>query len=456
MIVANRLPVRRVVRRERTGWEISPGGLVTALTPILREREGSWVGWPGTHGRLDPFTHDGIRCRPVALTRSHLDEFYHGFSNETLWPLYHDGLRTPTFRRSWWRSYVEVNHHFTQAVAAALGPRSIVWVHDYQLQLVPGMLRSVRPDLTIGFFLHIPFPAEELFARLPWRREVLHGLLGADLIGLQTRLTARNFVRTARSFAGASGASGSTASVTFDGRQVRVAPFPISIDVAGFEALGNDPAVRAKAAQLRERIGAGRRIVLGVDRLDYTKGIDVRLRAVEEVLERGRLSTDDFCMIQVAVPSRERVPEYAQMRATIEQTVGRINGTFGVPGRVAVHYLHRNLPREDLAAYYLAADVMMVTPLRDGMNLVAKEYVATRTDGGGTLILSEFAGAAGELTRAVLVNPFDIDGVATALEGALGETPRAARDRMAALRRTVRRGDVYAWASDFLGALTRE
>ena len=451
VVVANRLPVRRVKRGSRSVWETSPGGLVTAMHPLLRERGGWWVGWDGTAGGASrSFRHRGISIRPVPLSGQELEGFYEGFSNESLWPLYHDALRTPEFHREWWRQYVEVNRRFTDAVLGLVSPGSTVWVHDYHLQLVPGMLRAAQPDLKIGFFLHIPFPALELFARLPWREEILEGLLGADVIGFQTKLMAQNFLRAARGYTDARGA-GST--LQLDSRRVRVLPFPISIDVSEFTSIAESDRTADRVATMHSRIGQGRKIILGVDRLDYTKGIDVRLRAFEESLARGDVRTADACMIQVAVPSRGGVDDYAAMRKSIEQMVGRINGEYGEPGRVAVHYLHRNLPREELIAYYRAADVMMVTPLRDGMNLVAKEYVATRTDDSGVLVLSEFAGAANELRQAVLVNPFDIDGVGSALTTALAMPAAEQRRRMRSLRKKVSAYDLYAWAESFLGAL---
>jgi trehalose 6-phosphate synthase len=453
VIVANRLPVHRAKQPGGKGdWQISPGGLVTAMRPVLTQCKGCWVGWAGGAEDVpEGLEYDGISLRSVRLSKSELDSFYTGFSNRTLWPLYHDGVRTPEFRRRWWRQYVEVNRRFADATAAALSPGDMVWVHDYHLQLAPAMIRERCPGVRIGFFLHIPFPAQELFARLPWRREILEGLLGSDVIGFQTILGAQNFARSCRRFTRARGAG---RELEFEGRRVRVGAFPISIDVANFERLAADPGVAKRRDQLRARAEAERRIVLGVDRLDYTKGIDVRLRAIEEVLRRGRLKADEFVFMQVAVPSRESAAEYVDMRSRIEELVGRINGEYGEPGKIPVQYMRRNLPHEDLAAYYLAADVMLVTPLRDGMNLVAKEYVATRTDNGGVLVLSEFTGAARELTRAILVNPFDIDGVASALEEAMAMDTAEARRRMMSMRRVLKRNDVYHWADSFLRALS--
>lgn len=451
VIVANRLPVQRVRRGTTSTWQTSPGGLVAALHPLLRKHGGSWVGWPGGEGGSSrAFRHDGMDIKPVTLSAGQIEGFYEGFSNGTLWPLYHDVLRTPRFRRSWWRSYVEVNQKFADAIEPLVGPGSMVWIHDYHLQLVPKMLRQRRADLRIGFFLHIPFPAPELFARMPWRAEVLEGLLASDVIGFQTRAVAQNFLRASRRL---TRATGSGCTLRLDDHTIRVQPFPIAIDIEEFESLANAESAGERTRSLRAKFGPKRKLVLGVDRLDYTKGIDVRLRAIEEVLRRGEFSARDMCFVQIAVPSRENVDDYASLRREVEQAVGRINGEYAEPGQVAVHYLHRRLSREDLVAYYMAADVMMVTPLRDGMNLIAKEYAASRIDGTGVLLLSEFAGAANELRQAVLVNPFDIDGMAKAVQTALTMPPAEQRRRMRSLRNAVHSYDLYDWAARFLGAL---
>ncbi len=450
-IVANRLPVHRVGRGPGAHWAESAGGLVTALGPVLRDRTGAWVGWTGAAGKAPrPFRHNGLYMRPVPLSEWEVDVYYHQMCNRTFWPLYHDAIRTPEFEHKWWRPYVQVNERFARAAAALAKHGDQVWVHDYHLQLVPRMLRKLRPDLRIGFFLHIPFPPEELFAWLPWRKEILLGLLGSDVVGFQTHAAAQNFARAAREFAGAEGTG---AELEFDGRSVRVGAFPISIDFGWYDRSAATPEVAGEAHEIRRRIGASRKILLSIDRLDYTKGIDSRLRAFELLLERGSLTVNDCVFMQLAAPSRESVREYVQMRTRIEQMVGRINGEYAVPGRVAVHYFRRGYTRDDLLPYYRAADVMVVTPLRDGMNLVAKEYVATRSDLGGVLVLSEFAGAAREMRRALLVNPRDIEGMAAVMEQAV-RLPRAdARHRMAILRTVVRRHDVFEWAERFLKEL---
>jgi trehalose 6-phosphate synthase len=450
VVVANRLPVSR----SRGGtWEVSPGGLVTALLPVAKARRGAWVGWAGSNDQgIRPFAHQRIIMRPVTLSDSDLRDYYHGFSNRTLWPLYHDAIHAPEFHRHWWRAYMEVNRRFARAAARVARPGDLVWVHDFHLQLVPGMLRELRPDVRIGFFLHIPFPPEELFAWLPWRTQLLQGLLGADVVGMQIQADARNFSRLAREYGGA---EGTDTELTIGRRRVRVGAFPISIDFDEFQSIAEAPETVARAREIRKQVGTGRKIILSVDRLDYTKGFDSRLRAWESMLETGDVSVRKHVLMQVAVPSRESVPDYATLREQVERDVGRINGEYSQPGQVAVHYFRRNLPRDELVAYYRAADVMLVSPLRDGMNLVCKEFVASRPDLGGVLVLSEFAGAARELRRALLVNPRDIDGLVQSVNDALNLPRQDSRQRMAILRMVVRRHDVHAWAREFLEVLSR-
>ncbi len=454
VVVANRLPFDlETLPDGSTRARQAPGGLVTALAPILSRRQGAWIGWPGTPDvTLEPTTTDGLSLFPVALAADEVMGFYEGFSNATLWPLYHDAVADSQFHRVWWESYQRVNAKFAEAAADVAAPGATVWVHDYQLQLVPQLLRRLRPDVRIGFFLHIPFPPVELFMRLPWRSQIVNGLLGADLIGFQLPGGARNFARLAKSLTGANTTGGT---IEHDGRTIRAAAFPISIDSSEQSALAATPAVHDAARRIRADLGRPRRIILGVDRLDYTKGIDVRLRAFEELLAEKDPAVEDTVMIQIATPSRERLESYKKMRESIERQVGALNGDYGKIGRPAVHYLHRSLPREELAAFYVAADVMTVTPFRDGMNLVAKEYVACRVDGGGVLLLSEFTGAAKELRAGLLVNPYDTDGVKEGLRKALTMSPVEARRRMRSLRRQVLTHDVDRWAAAFLSSLER-
>ena len=458
VVVSNRLPVDRVVADDGSAsWKQSPGGLVTALEPVMRLADGAWVGWIGQpDGELEPFTHDGIRIVPLALSASEIENYYEGFSNDTIWPLYHDVIVPATYHREWWDAYVTVNQRFADRTASIAEQGATVWVQDYQLQLVPRMLRLARPDLTIGFFNHIPFPAYGLYSQLPWRTQIIEGLLGADVVGFQRVSDAGNFSRAVRRLLGYTTKSPDIDVPAADGlpaRRVVARAFPISIDVEAFEQLARSPAVQARATQIREELGNPKTVMLGVDRLDYTKGIGHRLKAFSELLAEGRLRVEDVTLVQVASPSRERVETYKQLRDDIELTVGRINGDFGTIGHQAVNYLHHGFPREEMAALYLAADVMLVTALRDGMNLVAKEYVAARYDEDGVLVLSEFAGAADELRTSLRINPHDIDGLKDAMMQAL-EMPRAERQkRMRALRKRVRENDVGHWSRSFLHTL---
>ncbi|HWE89422.1 MAG TPA: trehalose-6-phosphate synthase [Pseudonocardiaceae bacterium] len=461
IVVANRLPVD--VDRLDDGtlkWGRSPGGLVSALEPFLRAQKGAWIGWAGiADADIEEFDDDGLVLHPVTLSANEVRDYYEGFSNATLWPLYHDVVVPPVFDRAWWNSYVQVNRRFADAAAEIAERGATVWVQDYQLQLVPGMLRERRPDLRIGFFLHIPFPPVELFMQLPWRTEIIRGLLGADLVGFHLPGGAQNFLWLARRLVGleptraAVGVRTRPGSVQFGDRTVRVGAFPISIDAAGLDTLSRRRDVVARSKEIRAELGHPKKILLGVDRLDYTKGIDTRLYALRELLDERRIDPADVTMIQLATPSRERVEHYRRMRGDIEREVGRINGEFARVGHPVVHYFHRSVDREELVAFFSAADVMIVTPVRDGMNLVSKEYVASRHDLGGALVLSEFAGAANELTSAFLVNPHDLNGVKNAMYSAITVDPAEGRRRMRALRRQVLTHDVDRWARSFLAAL---
>ena len=451
VIVANRLPVDEETTSAGRRWRTSPGGLVTALSPVLAARGGTWVGWAGgVDVTPAPFVVDGLRLHPVSLSAEDLELYYEGQSNATIWPLYHDAVEPPMFSRRWRDAYRDVNGRFADAAARVAAHGATVWVHDYQLQLVPAMLRARRPDLRIGFFLHIPFPPIELFMQMPLRAEILRGLLGADLVGFQERLAAQNFLRLARHMLGLTYA-GNTIDV--DGRKTKAGAFPISIDVREMEKLASRPEVRMRSEQIRVELGNPKTVILGVDRLDYTKGIELRLKAFRELLEDRALSATDTVLVQVATPSRERVEHYEALRMRVEREVGRINGDFGRVGMPAVHYLRQSYDRSELAALYRAADVMAVTPLRDGMNLVAKEYVAARIDQGGALVLSEFAGAASELRHAFRCNPHDTDAVKEALMQAIQVDRADGRRRMQLMQRYLRSHDVNRWAETFLEEL---
>ncbi|MFD0687158.1 alpha,alpha-trehalose-phosphate synthase (UDP-forming) [Actinomadura fibrosa] len=454
VVVANRLPVDRIAGPDGSpAWRRSPGGLVSAIAPVMRRRQGTWIGWSGAPDEeLEPFEEDGMSLVPIKQSAEEVQLYYEGFSNATLWPLYHDVVAPPVYDRAMWDAYVRVNNRFAEAAAEVASENAIVWVQDYQLQLVPSMLRKLRPDLRIGFFLHIPFPPVELFWQLPWRRQILEGLLGADLVGFQLPGAAANFVRLSRRLLDARNVK---QDVFWDDRVVRARAFPISVDVGELTDLIMRQDVRERAHEIRTDLGDAT-LLLGVDRLDYTKGITQRLQAFGELFADGKLRPGEAVFVQIATPSRERVEQYQLLREEIEQQVGRINGEYGEIGFPVIHYLHSSYDRAELAALYLAADVMVVTPLRDGMNLVAKEYVACRQDMRGTLVLSEFAGAAAELKRgAYQVNPYDIDGLKETLLAALGAEPTEQARRMRSMRRRVTEHDVDRWARDFLSELER-
>ncbi len=447
--VANRLPIHRGER----GWELAPGGLVTALRPVMTSRSGAWVGWDGGAKASPQNLPDlAISLSPVSLSTAQVRDYYHGFSNRTLWPLLHNAIEKPVYERDWWASYLDVNRRFADATQKALAddPDAVLWVHDYHLMLVPRLVREQRPEQAIGFFLHVPWPSPDLFARIPWRRELLLGLLGADVVSFHTDLYRKNFVRSCgRLLAGDGVVVKGPNLLLSDGRTVRTTASPISIDVQQFTELATGPTADEHVETLRAQF-TGRQVVLGVDRLDYTKGIVERLYALEMLLERRPDLREQMVFVQVAVPSRDDVEEYRQLRATVEQVVGRINGRFTRPGQdVPVHYLYRGLPPDRLAAYYAVADVLLVTPLVDGMNLVAKEYVTVQQArrGAGALVLSEFTGAALELREARLCNPFDVDGLSTHIEAALGEPVASRRKALGAMARRVATHDVHAWVA---------
>ncbi len=451
-VVANRLPVDRVVTDHGVDWRTSPGGLVTALEPVMRQRGGAWIGWHGAPDEtIESFEHEGYTIVPVPLSRDEFEEYYEGFSNATLWPLYHDTVAFPRFHREWWDAYVKVNRRFAEATAAVVAEGATVWVQDYQLQLVPQMLRQFRPDLRIGFFLHIPFPPIEIYSQLPWRRQIIQGLLGADLVGFQVPSAAANFRRLVRTMARHEVERDRV--IIKDSHDCLVRAYPISIDTQGFADLAQQPAVIAEAESLLEELGHPKRVFLGVDRLDYTKGLRQRIRAMGELFEEGKLDPAEEVFLQVATPSRERVEEYQRLRDDIDLLVGRINSEVGGVGRPAIVYRHAGYPRTTMAALYRIADVMVVTPLRDGMNLVAKEYVACHPTTNGALVLSEFAGAAHELKQAYLVNPYDLNGMKETVMRAATDDRAKRQRRMRALRKQVFANTIDRWADKFLGDL---
>jgi len=453
--VANRLPVRH----GDDGWELSPGGLVTALRPVMASHQGAWIGWDGGARGIPPAL-PGLDARllPIRLSAAQVRDYYHGFANATLWPLLHDAIEKPRFERAWWQCYRHVNSVFADRALAALSaePEALAWVHDYHLMLVPALIRERRPDQPVGFFLHVPWPSPDIFARLPWRREILLGLLGADVVSFHTERYRENFLEACRRCLAGTGVQVNGSAIKLPGqRVVSTTSAPISIDAAEFSRLATDQVTAHEVEALSEQF-AGRTLLLGVDRLDYTKGIAERLLAIELLLERRADLRTKLAFVQVAVPSRDDVREYRNLRAAVERHIGRINGQFTEPGAdVPIHYLYRGLPPQQLAAYYAFAAGLLVTPLIDGMNLVAKEYVTVQhaRRGSGSLVLSEFTGAAAELREAIPCNPFDVEGLSQRIEHALQLPAPTRRAALAAMARHVRRHDVHRWVAGQLAGI---
>lgn len=457
LIVANRLPITIQFDPENGTMDVvrSSGGLATGLTGPHEQSEGRWIGWTGLLSPLDEGVRaelerrlDEMRLVGVDLNAEQFHRYYEGFSNGVLWPLFHYFLDQGPVHTEDWQAYVEVNEHFAEVVAEEYQPGDIVWVHDYQLLLVPALLRRRIPDARIGFFLHIPFPSSEVFRILPFREQILEGMLGANLIGFHTASYLRHF---AASLTHILGLTVEIDHIRYGGRSVHLGVYPMGIDAAAFATMGSDPGVEAEARALKSNQKV--KLLVGIDRLDYTKGIPRRLMAYEKLLQNYPELRERVRLVQVAVPSRTGVEAYQEFRETVDGIIGRILGAFATPHWVPIHYMYRGLEETEVVALYRAADVMLVTPLRDGMNLVAKEFVASRTDGDGVLVLSELAGAAAELAEAIHVNPYDVDRTAAACYRALTMEEPERRSRMAALRERVAEADVHRWAASFISDL---
>jgi trehalose 6-phosphate synthase len=460
VIVSNRLPVS--LNHDGTQWSIKPssGGLVTALAPVLRDRGGLWIGWPGTHEQadLDSVMAEGAKSigynlKPVALTQEDRDNFYYGFSNEVLWPLFHDLLDRCHFLPQYWEAYKRVNETFADVVASSVGPDDYIWAHDYHLMNLGEELRKRGTTAQIGFFLHIPFPPLDIFMKLPWRFEILQGLLNYDLIGFQTLRDKRNFLQCVETVIKEVSVEDDEhlTTVGIGERSVRVGAFPISIDYESFATQSMTQEIADRAWYIHEDLPR-RHILLGVDRLDYTKGIPLRLEAFRHALERYPDLREKVTLVQVVVPSRVEIPSYNALKREIERMVGEINGMFTVSGWVPIIYVFRSLDRPELLGYYRTAEIGFVTPLKDGMNLVAKEYCACSVE-EGVLILSEFAGAAAQLQEgALLVNPYHVDETADAIYEAFTMDGDERRRRMGIMRDAVKQSDVFLWVDSFLQA----
>jgi alpha,alpha-trehalose-phosphate synthase [UDP-forming] len=456
LVVSNRAPVEVVRSAEGTRIVRTVGGLAGALDGALRKSGGEWIAWVGPHAGDElpaGATGLGYPIRSVRLKERDVNNYYAGFANQVLWPLCHMFPSRCSFQERYWNAYRHANERFAAAVQAAAQPADQVWVHDFHLCLVPGLLRSGGLAGPVGVFWHVPFPPPSIFGILRWRTEILGGLLGADLIGFQTEQDAKNFVESVRQFLDLPIVD-NPRRVVLPGREVRVVALPIGVDYEAFRTQAASPPVREKAMRLRQALGA-EVVMLGVDRLDYTKGIIERLRGYERLLERQPEWRRRVCLVQITVPSRDRVPLYRDMKREIDETVGRISGRFSYEGRTPLQYMYTALGPEALTAYYVAADLALVTPLRDGMNLVAKEYVACKGGQDGLLLLSEFAGAAQELREAVQVNPYDPEAIRRGLEHCLFMPAEERRRRMRLLDRRVARRDLTWWTTHFLDLLSR-
>ena len=455
ILVSNRLPVTVEVHDGAVEVRRSVGGLATGLRELHDRPNGLWIGWPGSLGELGAAERvavhrelERLRLRPLTLDEDEVRVFYERLGNAVLWPICHDRLDQLPLRVTGWDVYERVNARFADAIADAYRPGDLVWIHDYHLLRLPALLRERVPAARIGFFLHVPFPNPEIFFALPQRRWLVEGMLGADVIGFHTRRYRGHFTAALRRLLGIE--MDADATVRYRDRRVSLGIFPMGIDAAAFADRATDRSVTGEVLDLRS---STQRVLVGIDRLDYTKGIARRLLAFERLLIDHPSWREHVRLLQIAVPSRVRVGAYRRLRRSVDALVGRINGRFGTPSWTPVQYMYRSVSETTLLALYRTADVMVVTPLRDGMNLVAKEFLASRTDEEGVLVLSEFAGAADELAEALIVNPYDIDSVAAALHQALVMEGVERRQRMRALRARVLEHDVYQWASSFLEAL---
>jgi len=453
IIVANRLPVTASADHGDVCVRPSVGGVASCLTAVHRPPETRWIGWTGfplereaPAARIIRSKLDGLGYVPIFLNEAERRGYYSELSNAVLWPLLHARLDELPVHIDGWASYREVNERFAEAVAAEYLPGDLVWVHDYQLALVPAAIRRRLPGAKIGFFFHVPFPPLAVLRTFPWWRELLEGMLGANVLGFQTEEFAENF-RAAVAHVDALGAPNGRSPINTE-----IGVFPVGVNVDEWQHRAEEPAVLDMARSVR-REAAERKLLLAVDRLDYTKGIPRRLAALEDLLASGRLRPDEALLYQVSVPSRGEITSYEAVTCRVEEAVGRINSRFGSFDTVPIRSTYQSMSPNQLAALYRAADVMLVTSLSDGMNLVCKEFVASRADGDGVLVLSEFAGAACELTDALIVNPYDVQGMAQVIQRAIEMPAMERRYRMERMRATVRANSAERWASSFLDRL---
>jgi trehalose 6-phosphate synthase len=463
VIVSNRLPIGFEKSKENNGkWLVKPssGGLVTALFPLLKEKQGIWIGWSGitdTEANIVELLERGspgleYMLKPVTLTPEEYNKYYLGCSNEIFWPLFHDLASRCNFDPSYWSVYETVNRKFARVIAENTAPGDYIWIQDYHLMLAARELRFLAPDRRIDFFLHTPFPPLDIYMKLPWRQQILRGLLEFDLLGFQSVRDRNNFLNCVHNLV--KGTRFDTrrqiSRIKMPNRAVKAGVFPISIDYEEFAGAAVTEKVKENTETLRNAM-SGCHIILGIDRLDYSKGIPEKFKAFKTALELYEELHGNLSLIQLIVPSREDIPEYQTIRTEIERLVSEVNGKFGRPGWTPIQYMFRSLEREELIAYYCAADIALVTPLKDGMNLVAKEYCAANNGENAVLILSEFAGAAYQLGKnALMVNPYDIVSTANAIHYAYLMSAGERSARMKNLRRSIRTRDIHWWLERFL------
>lgn len=456
VLMSNREPYIHERTKRGIRCRVPAGGLVAALDPVMRATGGTWIAWGSgsadmetsdQEGRVQvPVDHPRYTLRRIWLTTKEVADYYYGFSNRVIWPICHMFQENAQFEKDFWETYKKVNAKFAAAAIDELDHDGNLWIQDVHYCLVPLMVREGRPEANIALFWHIPFPAVETFSCIPWRKELLRGLLGSDLIGFHTSTYVTNFLATVRKEFPE--ATVTTSAVELEGHVTRVRSIPLGIDYKHYLARGEDEGIRKRAARMRRRMDIPH-IILGVDRMDYTKGILNRFLAFERFLESNPKFIGKVSFIQVASPSREVISEYREMKRQVEETVGRVNGRFQQPNWTPIVYMNRYVPTDDLLVYYLMADVAMITPVIDGMNLVAKEYITVNDH--GVLILSEFAGASEELSAALIVNPYDVEMSARAILKALTMTPEERIGHVEALRAVIEKHDLYWWLDTFLG-----
>lgn len=465
IIISNRLPF--IIAKEDDKLSLKPGsgGLTTALAPVLRDRGGIWIGWPGTvdvdeHEITDLFEKNqydqGFLFSAVFLNKEDISLYYEGFSNEIIWPLFHDLQTQCHFVPEYWKAYERVNSKFADTVIKQVQPEDFIWVHDYQLMLVGQEIRKRGVNHKIGFFLHIPFPPLDIFLKLPWRFQIINALLQYDLIGFQTMRDKRNFIQCVRTLIQdahiINNRSMHMHMCKINQREVRIGVFPISIDYHEFERAAASKKV-AEDIKTLKKSAYNQTLVFSVDRLDYTKGILTRMEAIRRFLIDHPEFHKKIQFLQLVVPSRAEIPKYHQLKEEINRLVGEINSHITHEGWVPIHHLYRSFERNELIAYYRASNIVLITPVKDGMNLVAKEYIASNIEEDGVVILSEFAGAAAQLNReAILVNPYDIIGVAEAIYTVVTMPTGERRKRMRKMRRDVKKYDIFWWVENFLNA----